>query len=88
MAHPDRMPPRLLEEIVGAGQFGDDSPTLRWFSELPPGPYYDAAAKGVAIYFRDNQPEKAREIVLKMTDPKLREEALKQLDQHRESDGG
>lgn len=88
MAHPDRMPPRLLESIVGAGQFGDSAPTLRWVSELPPGPYYDAAAKGVAIYFRDYQPDQAREIVLKMTDPKLREEALKQLDQHRESDGG
>lgn len=88
MTHPDRMPPRLLESIVGAGQFGDDSPTLRWFSELPPGPYYDAAARGVAIYFRDSQPDKAREIVQKMTDPKLRGEALKQLDQQRESDGG
>jgi hypothetical protein len=88
MEHPDRMPPRLMENIVGAGQFGDASPTLRWVSELPPGPYYDAAAKGVAIYFRDYQPEEAREIVLKMTDLKLREEALKKLDPQQESDGG
>lgn len=88
MAHPDRMPPRLLESIVGAGQFGDSAPTLRWVSELPPGLYYDAAAKGVAIYFRDYQPDEAREIVLRMTDPKLREEALKQLDQSGKSDGG
>jgi RNA polymerase sigma factor (sigma-70 family) len=88
MAHPDRMPHRLLESIVGAGQFGDSAPTLRWVSELPPGPYYDAAAKGVAIYFRDYQPAEAREIVLKMTDPKLREEALNQLHRSGKSDGG
>lgn len=88
MAHPDRMPPRLLESIVGAGQFGDASPTLRWVSELPPGPYYDAAAKGAAIYFRHHQPDKVREIVSRMTDPKLREEALKQLDQLRSREGG
>lgn len=88
MDHPNRMPPRLLEDIVGAGQFGDSALTLRWVSELPPGPYYDAAAKGVAIYFRDYQPEMAREIVLKMTDPKLREEALEKLHQSGKSDGG
>lgn len=88
MAHPERMPARLMENIVGAGQFGDASPTLRWVSELPPGPYYDAAAKGVAIYFRDYQPEEARRIVLKMSDPKLREETMKKLEQVRESDGG
>jgi RNA polymerase sigma factor (sigma-70 family) len=88
MEHPDRMPPRLMENIVGAGQFGDASPTLRWVSELPPGPYYDAAAKGAAIYFRERAPEQAREIVLKMTNPKLREEALKKLEQQRKSDGG
>jgi RNA polymerase sigma factor (sigma-70 family) len=30
MEHPERMPPRLLQDIVGAGQFGDASPTFRW----------------------------------------------------------
>jgi hypothetical protein len=42
----------------------------------------------VAIYFRERAPEQARQIVLEMSDPELREKALEELGKQTKHEGG
>ena len=79
IAHPDRLGAELMESIVGSYYYKDHSGVAAWVSQFPPGPYFDAAAHSAAIYTRTSTPDETRELVLRIGDPKIREDALKQL---------
>ena len=79
IAHPERLGPDLIEPIVGAYYYQNPTGIAGWISQFPPGPYFDAAAHSAAIYTRNTTPDETRELVLRITDPTIREDALKQL---------
>lgn len=75
MANPDRLVPRLMEEIVGGySRFKDSKVIIAWVATFPEGPYFDAAAKSAASSARGT-PE-IDELIQKIQDPKMREEAM------------
>lgn len=78
LAHPDRLPPELMKEIVGAfGQsFANRVEVIEWVSGFPEGPYFDAAASAAAIYAR-GAPE-LNELIQKIQNPEMRQQAMKQ----------
>lgn len=75
MANPDRLDPRLMEEVVGGySQAKESSHIIAWVATFPEGPYFDAAAKSAACYARGAPG--IDELVGKIQDPKIREEAM------------
>ncbi len=79
IAHPDRLGTELIETIVGAYYYQNPNGVVAWISQFPPGPYFDAAAHSAAIYARATSPVETHELVLRISDSKIREDALKQL---------
>jgi hypothetical protein len=74
MAHPDRLAPGLMEDIVGGYSYKHHNDITAWVSTFPAGPYFDAAARSAAVYAR-GEPG-IGELIQKIQDPKMREEAL------------
>jgi RNA polymerase sigma factor (sigma-70 family) len=79
IAHPDRLGTEMMETIIGAYYYQNPTGIVAWISQFPPGPCFDAAAHSAAIYTRSSTPDQTRELILRISDPKLREDALKQL---------
>lgn len=79
IAHPERLGPDLIEEIVGAYFYQNPTGIAGWISQFSAGPHFDAAAHSAAIYTRNTTPDETRELVLRITDLKIREDALKHL---------
>ncbi|MES2657133.1 MAG: sigma-70 family RNA polymerase sigma factor [Verrucomicrobiota bacterium] len=76
MANPDRLAPRLMEEIVGGySSYKDRNAIIAWVGTFPEGPYFDAAARSAASYARGTPG--IDELIQKVQDPKMREEAAK-----------
>jgi hypothetical protein len=75
MAHPDRLAPGLMEDIVGGYSYKHHNDITAWVSSFPAGPYFDAAARSAAVYAR-GEPG-IGELIQKIQDPKMREKAVK-----------
>lgn len=74
LANPDRLAPRLMEEIVGGYSDKDCNAIVAWVAAFPEGPYFDAAATSAACYARDTPG--IEELIRKIQDPKMREKAM------------
>lgn len=79
IAHPDRLGAELMESIVGAYYYQNPNGVVAWISQFPPGPYFDAAAHSAAIYARATSPVETRELIMRIGDPEIREDALRRL---------
>lgn len=77
MANPDRLNAKLIGLIVSSYYYKDPTGTATWVSQFPAGPYYDLAASSAVIHTRSTSPVETEELILKIGDPKLREEALR-----------
>jgi hypothetical protein len=82
IAHPDRLGPEWMGDIIAAYSEKNAAGVAAWVSQFPPGPYFDAAAHRVAFYTKkdfftgNNTPDEANALILRIGDPKIREEAL------------
>ena len=77
MAHPERLNAKLIGEIVSSYYYKDSTGTAKWVLQFPPGPYYDVAASTAVVYTRATSPVETEELIRRIGDPKLREEALR-----------
>jgi RNA polymerase sigma factor (sigma-70 family) len=84
IAHPDRLGPEWMGDIIAAYSEKNAAGVAAWVSQFPPGPYFDAAAHRVAFYTKkdffagNNTPDEAKALILRIGDPKIREDALKE----------
>lgn len=75
ISNPDRLAPDLMREIVSGYSYKDCNGIVAWVTTFPEGPYFDSAAGSAAIYARGTPG--IDELIRKIQDPKLREEAVK-----------
>jgi len=73
LANPDRLAPRLMEEVVGGYSYRDLDGLIGWVSGFPEGPYFDLAARSAAVYARGRPG--IDELIQRIQDPKLRQQA-------------
>jgi hypothetical protein len=77
MENPERLNANLIGPIVSSYYHKDPTGTAIWVSQFPAGPYYDLAASTAVIHTRSTSPAETEELILKIGDPKLREEAVR-----------
>jgi hypothetical protein len=83
ISHPDRLGPEWMGHVVAAYSEKHAASVTGWVSQFPPGPYFDAAARGMASYTNKNShadskiTEEAIALILRISDPEIREDALR-----------
>ena len=72
MAHPDRCDPGLLQSIRSEPGSPPLEEELAWANRFPAGPYFDAAAYGVADRLLWSNPEEAKKLAERIESPVMR----------------
>ena len=80
MAHPERINPSAIGPAVESFVSKNPAAGLELIQNLPIGPHFDAAVNIASIYISLDYPTEARELASQISDPKLRAEALKNVD--------
>jgi hypothetical protein len=79
MANSDRLNPLLILPVADAFTKENTWKGFEWIQQLPEGPHFDIAAKGVVNTLRIMYPEQARQVADQIGDPVAREEAYKRI---------
>ncbi|MBC7979726.1 MAG: hypothetical protein H7Y36_04095 [Armatimonadetes bacterium] len=77
MANSERVGAEKITVIAATVARGDPLAALDWVQNFPDGAYFDQAAFGVIAYIKDAHLKEALELAALISDPKLREEAIK-----------
>jgi len=77
---PDQISPGFMTTIVS--DFANKKPALalEWIQTLPEGPHFDNAAIAVVVTIAEFYPKEARDLVLLISDPRIREQQLQLVD--------
>ncbi len=82
MENPDRCSPKLIETISEGLKLGDPVIAREWLGHFPVGVYFDEAADKAVWLLAGDSPDEARELASRISDPGLRDIALKRVEFH------